>query len=153
MTPQQGRSRLLLYKHFLGLVAPILAVALAFAVNGLIILVFVKSYGLSNGSLENLKSSGVPKVVFDDLKTITGKDTADKETFKKIYDPPLLFYLLGDTLPAYPVSALISPVLSSDLHPGGRTGLSPHQLFVRPAKSPGNLTGRAGAERMLIERS
>ena len=68
----------------MGIFAPIVAVALAFVVCGIIILIFVNSYSLSDGSLNKLKSNGVPKVIFDSLQTITGKDYSDKEAFEKI---------------------------------------------------------------------
>jgi simple sugar transport system permease protein len=73
-----------LYKTLLGVFAPVVAVALAFVVGGLIILIFIKSYSLSDGSFKNLKSRGIPNVIIDKLKTITGKDYSDKHAFEKI---------------------------------------------------------------------
>ncbi len=73
-----------MYKTLMGIFAPIVAVTLAFVVGGLIILIFIKSYSLSDRSLNDLKSSGVPNVIVDDLQTITGKDYSHKEAFEKI---------------------------------------------------------------------
>ena len=67
----------------MGIVAPIVAVFFAFVVGGIIILVFVTSFSLTESSLLSLQETGIPSAILADLRTLKGKDYADKNEFER----------------------------------------------------------------------
>jgi ABC-type uncharacterized transport system permease subunit len=74
-------GRIFLHKTLMGIVAPIVAVFFAFVVGGIIILVFVTSFSLTETSLLSLQETGIPAAVLADLRTLKGKDYTDKSEF------------------------------------------------------------------------
>ncbi len=76
-------ARLLRSKAFMGILAPLVAVVMAFVVGGLIILIFITSYSLSDGSLDSLEKKGIPADILSRLQPITGKDFNNRELFEK----------------------------------------------------------------------
>lgn len=81
---QHTNGQLFLYKTLMGILAPIVAVALAFVVSGLIILIFITSYTLTDHSIKKLQAEQLPANVLDALQAIKGKDYSDKGSFEKI---------------------------------------------------------------------
>jgi simple sugar transport system permease protein len=75
--------RVFLHKTLMGIVAPIVAVFFAFVVGGIIILVFVTSFSLTESSLLSLQETGIPAAVLADLRTLKGKDYSDKNEFER----------------------------------------------------------------------
>ncbi len=70
-------------KAFLGILAPLVAVVMAFVVGGLIILIFITSYRLADGSLDSLEKKGIPADILSRLQSIQGKDFNNRELFEK----------------------------------------------------------------------
>ncbi len=67
----------------MGILAPVVAVAMAFVVSGLIILIFITSYGLSDASLDGLKERDVPAEILNRLQPIMGNEFTQREVFEK----------------------------------------------------------------------
>ena len=76
-------DRFFRYQTLLGVLSPIVAVVLAFVVGGIIILVFIKSFDLSPGALDQLKSKGLPPNVLESLQPLKGKEFPNKSAFTK----------------------------------------------------------------------
>ena len=76
-------DRFFRYQTLLGVLSPIVAVVLAFVVGGIIILVFIKSFDLSPGALDELKSKGLPPNVLESLQPLKGKEFPNKSAFAK----------------------------------------------------------------------
>ena len=72
------RSRL-----FVSLLAPLLAVVMAFAACGLIILIFITGYNLDAQALERLNRANVPPGIIHRLKPLMDEDFSQKEAFDK----------------------------------------------------------------------
>jgi len=66
----------------MGVLAPVVAVALAFAVGGMIILVFITHYSLTDSSMKTLETKGVPAGVRDKLQALKGSEFSGKDDFK-----------------------------------------------------------------------
>jgi len=76
-------GRLFRYQTILGLLSPIVAVMLAFAVGGIIILVFIKSFVFTPAAFVTLHEKGVPAGVLASLQTLKGKEFPNKSAFEK----------------------------------------------------------------------
>jgi ABC-type uncharacterized transport system permease subunit len=76
-------SRLLRSKVFMGLVAPVLAVIMAFAVCGLIILVFITGYDLNQKALDRLARAGLPVQVIQKLEPALDEEFGQEVAFDK----------------------------------------------------------------------
>ena len=87
-------KRLLTSRAFLGAAAPIVAVIMAFAVSGLIIIAFVISYGINDDVLAQLRASGFDQAELTTLSQLTGQDFERREELLKEIDR-----VMG---PAYP---------------------------------------------------
>ena len=72
-----------MYKTLMGILAPVVAVVLAFVVSGLIILVFITSYTLTDDSFKKLQAKQTSGAVLDALQAVKGKEYADKSVFEK----------------------------------------------------------------------
>ena len=80
---QREGGQVFLYKTLMGILAPIIAIALAFVVSGLIILIFITSYTLTDDSIKKLHSKQIPKTVLENLQALRGKDFTEKSEFEK----------------------------------------------------------------------
>ncbi len=67
----------------MGIVAPIVAVVMAFVVSGFIILAFITTYSLNDETLGKMARAGVPPQVVKKLDLISGKDFTQKDEFIK----------------------------------------------------------------------
>ena len=67
----------------MGILAPVVAVVMAFVVSGLIILIFITSYGLSDASLDGLKERGLPAEILDRLQPIKGNEFTQRGVFEE----------------------------------------------------------------------
>jgi simple sugar transport system permease protein len=67
----------------MGFLTPIVAVTLALIVGGIIILVFITSFKLTDQSLENLKEEGLPTATLAKLKSLKNKNFVNKDEFTK----------------------------------------------------------------------
>lgn len=76
-------GRIFLHKTFMGIVAPIVAVFFAFVVGGIIIVVFVTSFSLTETSLLSLEKTGISGAVLADLRALKGKGYTDKSEFER----------------------------------------------------------------------
>jgi simple sugar transport system permease protein len=76
-------GRLFQYKTLLGIFSPIVAVILAFIVGAIIIMVFIKSYALTETAFTALANKGVPVAVLDSLQPFKNKEYPNKSTFEK----------------------------------------------------------------------
>jgi len=76
-------ARLFRSKTFMGILAPVVAVVMAFVVSGLIILIFITSYGLSDASLDGLKERGLPAEILDRLQPIKGNEFTQRGVFEE----------------------------------------------------------------------
>jgi simple sugar transport system permease protein len=83
VTLQQKIGRIFLHKTLMGIVAPIVAVFFAFVVGGIIILVFVTSFSLTETTLLSLQETGMPAAVLSDLRRLKGKEYTDKGEFER----------------------------------------------------------------------
>jgi ABC-type uncharacterized transport system permease subunit len=72
-----------MYKTLMGILSPIVAVALAFVAGGIIILVFISSFSLTESSLMRLQAKGVPTAVIHKLNEMEGIEYSDKAEFEK----------------------------------------------------------------------
>jgi general nucleoside transport system permease protein len=75
--------RLLGSKVIMGILAPLVAVFLAFVVSGLIILLFVTTYSLSNQDLDQLVAKGLPVELSTELGQMSGQVFSNREAFLK----------------------------------------------------------------------
>lgn len=73
--------RLLGSKALMGILAPLVAVFLAFVVSGLIILGFITTYSLSEQTLEALQAKGLPAEVTASLGIMSGQDFTTRDAF------------------------------------------------------------------------
>ena len=83
MTAKPKLSRAFKYKTLLGILSPIVAVITAFVVGAVIILVFIKSFELTESTFERLAEKGVPAAVLDNLQVLKGKEYPNKSAFEK----------------------------------------------------------------------
>jgi ABC-type uncharacterized transport system permease subunit len=91
-------SRILRSKTVIGILTPIVAILMAFVVCGLIILIFITTYTLSDDSLVELKERGVPGEVIEKLHPLKDKEFTQKDTFqatvlKTIDEPAFASYV------------------------------------------------------------
>lgn len=75
-------GRLFRSKTLLGIFSPIVAVILAFIVGAIIILVFIKSYALTDITFTALAEKGLPAAVRDSLQPLKDKEFADRSAFE-----------------------------------------------------------------------
>lgn len=66
----------------MGILAPLVAVVMAFFVGGLIILIFISTYTLSDTTLTDLESKGIPMHVLRRLEPLLGEDFTERATFE-----------------------------------------------------------------------
>jgi simple sugar transport system permease protein len=71
------------YKTLLGILSPIVAVILAFVVGAIIILVFIKSYTLTESTLAVLEKEGIPAAILKNLQTLQGKEYPNHSAFEE----------------------------------------------------------------------
>ena len=83
MTVELKLSRIFQFKTLLGIISPIVAVITAFVVGALVILVFIKSFELTESAFVRLAEKGVPAAVLDNLQVLKGKEYPNKSTFEK----------------------------------------------------------------------
>jgi simple sugar transport system permease protein len=76
-------SRVFKFKTVLGIISPIVAVITAFVVGAIIILVFIKSFELTESTFIRLAEKGVPAAVLDNLQVLRGKEYPNKSAFEK----------------------------------------------------------------------
>ena len=72
-----------MYKTLMGILSPIVAVVLAFAAGGIIILVFISSFILTESSLMRLEAKGVPTAVIQKLNEMKDIEYSEKAEFEK----------------------------------------------------------------------
>jgi simple sugar transport system permease protein len=83
VTAKPKLGRIFKFKAFLGIISPIVAVITAFVVGAVIILVFIKSFELTESTFERLAEKGVPAAVLDNLQVLKGKEYPNKSAFEK----------------------------------------------------------------------
>jgi len=83
VTAELKLSRFFRFKTLLGFLSPIVAVVMAFVVGALIILVFIKSYALTEKDLTRLTEKGLPQAVLSSLQSLKGKEYPTKSEFVK----------------------------------------------------------------------
>lgn len=71
------------YNMLLNLVAPVIAIIVAFAVGGIVILVFISSFSITDASLPRLKDKGLPQTTIEGLMVLKGKEYTAKNEFIK----------------------------------------------------------------------
>jgi simple sugar transport system permease protein len=71
------------YQTLLGLLSPLVAVALAFVVGGIIIVVFIKSFAFTPGALSRIGARGLPAGMLQRLQPLEGKEYPNKSDFEK----------------------------------------------------------------------
>jgi len=71
-------GQLFRYKTLLGILSPIVAVVMAFVVGAIIILLFIKSYALTDTVLADLTKKGIPTAVIDNLGILKIKEYPNK---------------------------------------------------------------------------
>ena len=72
-----------MYKALMEILAPIIAVVLAFVTGGIIILVFISSFTLTENAFLRLEEKGVPTAILANLQKLKDKEYADKSAFIK----------------------------------------------------------------------
>lgn len=77
------RARFFRYQTLLGVLAPLVAVVLAFAVGAIVILVFIKSYAFTPEAFAQLKAKGLPSGVLESLQPLNGKEFPNRSAFDK----------------------------------------------------------------------
>lgn len=70
-----------MYKTLMGILSPIIAVVLAFVAGGIIILVFISSFTLSESSFLRLQEKGVPTAVLQELEALREIEYSEKDVF------------------------------------------------------------------------
>jgi len=83
VTAKPKLGRIFKFKALLGIISPIVAVITAFVVGAVIILVFIKSFELTESTFEGLAEKGVPAAVLDNLQVLKGKEYPNKSAFEK----------------------------------------------------------------------
>ena len=83
MAAKPKLSRVFKFKTLLGILSPIVAVITAFIVGAIVILVFIKSYELTEATFEGLAKKGIPAAVLDSLQVLKGKEYPTKSAFEK----------------------------------------------------------------------
>jgi ABC-type uncharacterized transport system permease subunit len=83
VTAELKLSRFFRFKTLLGLLSPIVAVVMAFVVGALIILVFIKSYALTEKDFTELTEKGLPQAVLSSLQSLKGKEYPARSEFVK----------------------------------------------------------------------
>ena len=83
MTTKLNFGRFFRFKTLLGIIAPIVAVITAFVVGAIVILVFIKSFELTESTFIHLAEKGVPAAVLDNLQVLKGKEYPNKSEFEK----------------------------------------------------------------------
>ena len=83
MTTKLNFGRFFRLKTLLGIIAPIVAVITAFVVGAIVILVFIKSFELTESTFIHLAEKGVPAAVLDNLQVLKGKEYPNKSEFEK----------------------------------------------------------------------
>jgi simple sugar transport system permease protein len=83
VTAKLNLGRLFEFKTLLGIFSPIVAVVMAFVVGAIIILVFIKSFVLTESTFIRLAEKGVPAAVLESLQTLKGKEYPNKSAFEK----------------------------------------------------------------------
>jgi len=83
VTAELKLSRFFRFKTLLGFLSPIVAVVMAFVVGALIILVFIKSYALTEKDFTRLTEKGLPQAVLSSLQSLKGKEYPTKSEFVK----------------------------------------------------------------------
>lgn len=73
---------LLQSKTVLGILAPVVAVLMAFVVSGLVILIFITSYSLTDGIMVSLEKKGVPAEILSRLGTVGTKEFMQRGKFE-----------------------------------------------------------------------
>ena len=76
-------NRFFRLKTLLGIISPVVAVATAFVVGAVIILVFIKSFALTEKSFAGLAEKGVPAVVLSGLQSLKGIEYSERSEFEK----------------------------------------------------------------------
>jgi len=83
VTAKLKLGRFFRLKTLLGILSPVAAVVMAFVVGAIIILVFIKSFALTEKSLAGLSEKGVPAAVLNSLQPLKGIEYPDKSEFEK----------------------------------------------------------------------
>ncbi len=83
MTAKLKFGRLFEFKTLLGVFSPILAVVMAFVVGAIIIMVFIKSFVVTESTLIRLSEKGVPTAVIEGLQSLKGKEFPNRSAFEK----------------------------------------------------------------------
>ena len=83
MTAKLNLSRLFEFKTLLGIFSPIVAVVMAFVVGAIIIMVFIKSFVVTESTLIRLTEKGVPAAVIENLQSLKGKEYPNRSAFEK----------------------------------------------------------------------
>ena len=76
-------AQLFRFKILLEIISPMVAVFMAFVVGAIIILLFIKSYALTDTVLVDLTEKGVPTAVIDNLGILKIKDYPNKSDLLK----------------------------------------------------------------------
>ena len=83
MTAKLKLNRFFRFTTLLEIFSPVVAVVMAFVVSAIIILVFIKSFALTEKTFAALEEKGVPAAVLSSLQSLKGKDYSDKSEFEK----------------------------------------------------------------------
>ncbi len=83
MTGKMNLGRLFEFKTLLGIFSPIVAVVMAFVVGAIIILVFIKSFVVTESTLIRLSEKGVPAGVIEGLQSLKDTEFPNRSTFEK----------------------------------------------------------------------
>jgi simple sugar transport system permease protein len=83
VTAKLNLGRLFEFKTLLGIFSPIVAVVMAFVVGAIIILVFIKSFVVTESTLMRLAEKGVPVAVIEGLQSLKGKEYPNRSAFGK----------------------------------------------------------------------
>lgn len=83
MTAKQKLNRFFRFTTLLEIFSPVVAVIMAFVVGALIILVFIKSFALTETTFAALAEKGVPEAVLSSLQSLKGKEYSNKSEFEK----------------------------------------------------------------------
>jgi len=83
VTAKLKLDRLFEFKTLLGIFSPIVAVVMAFVVGAIIILVFIKSFVLTESTFIRLAEKGVPAAVLESLQTLKGQEYPNRSAFGK----------------------------------------------------------------------
>ncbi len=83
MTAKLKLGRLFEFKTLLGIFSPIVAVVMAFVVGAIIILVFIKSFVVTESTLIRLLDKGLPAAVIESLQSLKGKEYPNRSDFEK----------------------------------------------------------------------